>query len=163
MRLVLGLRRLALWLSAFAVTTAMAQVPALKLVAKDLVAPIQLEELPDGSGRMLVVQQNGLVRVLMADGSVAVEPLLDLRPQMLVLVDDFEERGLLGFALHPEFVRNGRFVVTYSAPLRASAPRAWNHTRRVSEFQLKPGTLVAEHLAQLLVEVDDQALLADDE
>ena len=156
MRLVLGLRRLALWLSAFAVTTAMAQVPALKLVAKDLVAPIQLEELPDGSGRMLVVQQNGLVRVLMADGSVAVEPLVDLRPQMLVLVDDFEERGLLGFALHPEFVRNGRFVVTYSAPLRASAPRAWNHTRRVSEFQLKPGTLGPVDLAteRVLIEQD---------
>ena len=156
MRLVLGLRRLALWLSAFAVTTAMAQVPALKLVAKDLVAPIQLEELPDGSGRMLVVQQNGLVRVLMADGSVAVEPLLDLRPQMLVLVDDFEERGLLGFALHPEFVRNGRFVVTYSASLRASAPRAWNHTRRVSEFQLKPGTLGPVDLAteRVLIEQD---------
>ena len=156
MRLVVGLRRLALWLSALAVTTAMAQVPALKLVAKDLVAPVQLEELPDGSGRMLVVQQNGLVRVLLADGSVATEPLLDLRPQMLVLVNDFEERGLLGFALHPEFVRNGRFVVTYSAPLRASAPRAWNHTRRVSEFQLKPGTLGPVDLAseRVLIEQD---------
>lgn len=156
MQLVVGLRLLALWLSTLIMSAAFAQTPVLKLVAKDLVAPVQLEELPDGSGRMLVVQQNGLVRVLLPDGSIAAEPFLDLRPQLLVLVNDFEERGLLGFALHPQFVRNGRFVVTYSAPLRASAPRAWNHTRRVSEFQLKPGTLGPVDLAteRVLLEQD---------
>jgi len=156
MRLVVWLRRVALWLSTLAISAAFAQSPVLKLVAKDLVAPVQLEELPDGSGRLLVVQQNGLVRVLLPDGSVATEPLLDLRPQMLVLVNDFEERGLLGFALHPQFVRNGRFVVTYSAPLRATAPKAWNHTRRVSEFHLKPGTLGPVDLAteRVLLEQD---------
>ena len=122
-------------------TAAQAQALALRPIAKDLVAPIQLEELPDGSARMLVVQQNGLVRVMLPSGGMAEAPFLDLRSQMLPLVNDFEERGLLGFALHPQFARNGRFVVTYSAPLRASAPKSWNHTRRVSEFHLKPGTL----------------------
>ena len=55
---MLGLRVfrgcVALLLAALALSSG-AQSPALKLVAKDLVAPIQLEELPDGSGRMLVV------------------------------------------------------------------------------------------------------------
>lgn len=120
---------------------ARAQELAVQLVAKDLVAPIQLEPLPvAGPGtdrRMLIVQQDGVVRVLQADGTLAAEPFLDLRPRMLPIAQDFEERGLLGFALHPGFARNGRFFVTYSAPLRASAPQNWNYTRRVSEFTAK--------------------------
>ena len=119
---------------------ARAQEPALalQLVAQNLVAPIQFEQLPGPGPRFLIVQQDGLVRLLQADGTVAAEPFLDLRPRMLPVVNDFEERGLLGLALHPDFARNGRLFVTYSAPLRASAPQGWNYTRRVSEFVAKP-------------------------
>lgn len=140
----------------FLAGAAMAQPLGLKPVAQGLVAPIQLEALPDGSGRMLVVQQNGVVRLLQADGTLAAEPFVDLRPQMLPLANDFEERGLLGFALHPQFARNGRFAVFYSAPLRASAPKAWNHTKRVSEFNLKPGSVGPVDLAteRVLIEQD---------
>ncbi|MBL8345730.1 MAG: PQQ-dependent sugar dehydrogenase, partial [Rubrivivax sp.] len=109
---------------------ARAQAPsptlALQLVAQDLVAPIQLEQLPGAEPRFLVVQQDGVVRLLQPDGRVAAEPFLDLRSRMLPVANDFEERGLLGLALHPQFERNGRFFVTYSAPLRASAPQHWN-------------------------------------
>ncbi|HEY6513791.1 MAG TPA: PQQ-dependent sugar dehydrogenase [Burkholderiaceae bacterium] len=157
MTLARWLRHLAIGLwPALASVAVQAQALAVRPVASGLVAPIQLEELPDGSGRMLVVQQNGLVRVLLPGGGVADEPFLDLRPQMLALVNDFEERGLLGLALHPQFARNGRFVVTYSAPLRAGAPRSWNHTRRVSEFNAKPGTLGPVELAgeRVLLEQD---------
>lgn len=135
---------------------AAAQPLTLKPVAQGLVAPIQLEELPDGSGRMLVVQQNGVVRVMQPDGTLATEPFLDLRPQMLPLANDFEERGLLGFALHPQFARNGRIAIFYSAPLRATAPKAWNHTKRVSELNVKPGSLGPVDLAseRVLIEYD---------
>jgi len=135
---------------------AQAQDLALQLVAQGLVSPIQLDELPDGSGRKLIVQQDGVVRVLLPDGHVAAEPLLDLRPHMLPVANDFEERGLLGLALHPQFARNGRLFVTYSAPLRPSAPRNWNYTRRVSELSLKPGTLGPVDLAteRVLLEQD---------
>ncbi len=136
------------WLSSIACVLAMlwvsssahAQGLRLQLLAQDLTAPIHLEELPDASGRMLVVQQNGLVKVLAPDGTIAAEPFLDLRAHMLPLADDFEERGLLGFALHPQYARNGRFFVTYSAPLRVDAPQNWNYTRRVSEFTARVGS-----------------------
>jgi glucose/arabinose dehydrogenase len=118
--------------------TSRAQELALQLLAQNLVAPIQLEQLAGGA--FLVVQQDGVVRVLQADGNVAADPFLDLRPRMLPVAQDFEERGLLGFALHPDFARNGRVFVTYTAPLRATAPQTWSHTRRVSELTVKPGT-----------------------
>lgn len=129
------------------VGTVQAQNLKLQLLAQDLTAPVHLEELPDGSGRMLVVQQDGLVKVLMPDGNILPEPFLDLRSRMFSLQNDFEERGLLGFALHPQFVRNGRFFVSYSAPLRDTAPQNWNHTRRVSEFTTKPHSVAPVDLA----------------
>ena len=126
-----------------------AQTPKLQmqLLAQDLTAPVHLEELPDGSGRMLVVQQDGLVKVMLPDGKILPEPFLDLRSRMFVLQNDFEERGLLGFALHPQFARNGRFFVSYSAPLRDSAPQNWNHTRRISEFSTKPNSVATVDLS----------------
>jgi glucose/arabinose dehydrogenase len=125
----------------FAGSTAQAQNLRLQQMAQDLTAPIHLEELPDGTSRMLIVQQDGRVLVMAPDGKVLPEPFLDLRSRMFPLANDFEERGLLGFALHPQYARNGRFFVAYSAPLRDSAPQNWNHTRRISEFTAKPGSV----------------------
>lgn len=85
-----------------------------------------------------MVQQQGQLLVIDADGNIAVRPLLDLRPRLLELEEDFEERGLLGFALHPDFAENGRLYVSYAAPLREEAPKGWNYTRRISEFTLAP-------------------------
>ena len=133
-----------------------AQNLKLQLLAQDLTAPVHLEELPDNSGRMLIVQQDGLVKVMLPDGSILPEPFLDLRSRMFSLQNDFEERGLLGFALHPQFARNGRFFVSYSAPLRDSAPQNWNHTRRVSEFTTKPNSVSAVDLST------ERALLIQD-
>ena len=106
----------------------------LEPVAEGLTAPVDLVEPEDGSGRKFVADQAGLVHVLGADGRRLRAPFLDLRDRVTPLLQGFDERGLLGFALHPEFARNGRFFVTYSHPLREAAPAGWNHTRRVSEF-----------------------------
>ena len=128
----------------------------LKLLATELTAPIHLEQIADGSGRMLVVQQDGLVKVMTPDGKVQAEPFLDLRSRMFPVANDFEERGLLGFALHPKFAQNGRFYVSYSAPLRDSAPQNWNHTRRVSEFTASVGSASPVDLAteRVLITLD---------
>ena len=133
-----------------------AQDLAVQLVAEGLTAPLHMEEPADGSGRKLIVQQDGVVRVLRADNRLDAEPFLDLRPRMLSLEEKFEERGLLGFVLHPNFARNGRVFATYSAPLRAGAPQRWNHTRRVSEFSAAPGELSRIDAAseRVLLEID---------
>lgn len=110
----------------------------LETIAEGLTAPIDLADPDDGSGRLFVVEQQGIVRVLTRDGVLSEKPLLDLRPHLLELKNDFEERGLLGFALHPDFKSNGRLYVSYAAPLRAGAPRGWNYTRRISELTLEP-------------------------
>jgi glucose/arabinose dehydrogenase len=106
----------------------------LELLVDGLTAPIDLKQIDDGSGRFLLLDQSGLIHLLDKNGDRKNEPFLDLREHMLPLEQNFEERGLLGLAIHPRFSENGRIYVTYSAPLRSSAPAGWNYTRRVSEF-----------------------------
>lgn len=106
----------------------------LRLLAEGLTAPIDLVEAPDGSGRLFVLEQQGVVRVIDAEGGLSAEPFLDLSHRLLPLDEGFEERGLLGFALHPDFALTGRLFVSYSAPLRAGAPEGWNYTRRIAEL-----------------------------
>jgi glucose/arabinose dehydrogenase len=105
-----------------------------ELVAEGLTAPLFLASPDDGSGRSFIVDQTGLVYVLTDEGEVLETPFLDLTERSITLLDSFDERGLLGFALHPDFATNGRFFVSYSAPLRDDAPAHWNYTRRISEF-----------------------------
>jgi glucose/arabinose dehydrogenase len=135
---------------------AAAQNLVLEPVAEGLTAPLHLEEPADGSGRKFIVQQHGVVQVLAPDGQLLPEPFLDLRPRLLPLEQNFEERGLLGFTLHPQFARNGRVFATYAAPLRPGAPERWNYTRRVSEFSAEVGSLAKIDAAseRVLLEID---------
>ena len=91
------------------------------LVADGLTSPVALVSPPDGSGRLFVVDQVGLIRVIDADGTLRPNPFLDLRSRIVPLMSGFDERGLLGLAFHPGYSANGRFFVYYSAPLRPGA------------------------------------------
>jgi glucose/arabinose dehydrogenase len=117
---------------------AQAQGPAVgvRLVADGLTAPLTLVPVADGSGRRFIVDQAGTIRVLTADGRLLPAPFLDLRSRIVPLMPDFDERGVLGLAFHPNYAANGRFFVYYSAPLRPGAPAGYNHTARISEFRV---------------------------
>lgn len=106
----------------------------LEQVAQGLTSPVALVEPPDGSGRLFIVDQIGLIRIVASDGTLVAEPFLDLRDRMVSLMAAFDERGLLGLAFHPAYATNGRFFVYYSAPLREGAPEGYDHTSHVSEF-----------------------------
>lgn len=108
----------------------------LQLVADGLTSPVTLVPVPDDSGRLFVVDQAGLVRILRPDGTLVPEPFLDIRDRMVALNPGYDERGLLGLAFHPDYASNGRFFVYYSAPLREGAPEGYDHTSHVSEFRV---------------------------
>jgi glucose/arabinose dehydrogenase len=82
-------------------------------VASGLDDPVNIAFPPDGSGRIVVVERQGLIRVVDADGTVRKEPYLDLSQQ--VTLRGSPEEGLLGLAFHPDFATNGRFFVDYNA------------------------------------------------
>ncbi|HEX2077465.1 MAG TPA: PQQ-dependent sugar dehydrogenase [Longimicrobium sp.] len=124
---------------------------ALQLVAQGLTSPIALMEPPDGTGRLFVVDQAGLIRIIAADGTLLAEPFLDVRSRMVTLRTNFDERGLLGLAFHPNYRTNGRFYVYYSAPLRAGAPAGYDHTATISEFRVSASANRADASSERIV------------
>jgi len=81
-----------------------------ELVVDGLTSPIGLEHAQDGSGRLFVVEQPGLIRIIQ-DGSLAPTPFLDIRSRV---GSSGSEQGLLGLAFHPRYSENGYFFVNYT-------------------------------------------------
>jgi glucose/arabinose dehydrogenase len=106
---------------------------ALEPVAEGLTSPVAMTPAADDSGRLFVVDQVGLIRVI-DGGELVDEPFLDLSAQLVELETAYDERGLLGLAFHPGFAENGRFFVYYSGPLREEGPAGWDHTNYLSEL-----------------------------
>jgi glucose/arabinose dehydrogenase len=137
------------------------QASALKLtpVADGFASPIFMSsiEAPDSGEQWIVVDQIGIIyRIDPKQGKKSI--FLDLRSKLSSLNQGaFDERGALGFAAHPEFAKNGRFFVYYSAPLREGAPENWNHTSRVSEFSAAAGKGLQADLSseKIILEVDE--------
>jgi uncharacterized repeat protein (TIGR03806 family) len=76
--------------------------------------PIFLTSSNDGSGRVFVAEQDGVIRVFDGgDDSVAESRVfLDIREQVS---RQMNEEGLLGLAFHPDYKTNGLFFVHYSS------------------------------------------------
>jgi glucose/arabinose dehydrogenase len=106
----------------------------LQLIEDGFTSPVALVAPRDGSQRLFVVDQTGLIWII-TNGKRLEKPFLDIRARVVKLNDFYDERGLLGLAFHPDFATNGRFYVSYSAPLQAGAsPDEWDHTTIISEF-----------------------------
>jgi glucose/arabinose dehydrogenase len=71
-------------------------------VASGLTAPLEVTSAADGSGRLFIVQQTGQIRIL-KNGNLLATPFLNVAGRMVNLMPDYDERGLLGFAFHPDF------------------------------------------------------------
>jgi glucose/arabinose dehydrogenase len=128
----------------------------LELVADGFVHPLLLTEPPDDSGRLFVLDQVGKIWIIRPDGKKLAEPFLDLSKQLVELDEQYDERGLLGLAFHPDYANNGRFYVFYSIPLREQALDNFNHTNVLAEFRTMPDNPDRADLAseRRLLEID---------
>jgi glucose/arabinose dehydrogenase len=90
---------------------AAAQGVALRpVVESGLTRPVFVTHAGDGSGRLFVLEQRGLVRIIGPGGRLRDQPFLDIEDRVL----SGGERGLLGLAFAPDYARSGRFFVYYT-------------------------------------------------
>jgi glucose/arabinose dehydrogenase len=114
----------------------------LKQVADGFVAPVTIVEPPDSSKRLFVVDEIGKIWIIDKDGNKLGDPFIDVSSKMVTLLPDYDERGLLGLAFHPDFKNNGKFYLFYTAPPRAGGPEpgaSWNNLTRIAEFKVATG------------------------
>ncbi len=122
---------------AFFSASAMAQ-PKIKLekVVGGINTPLAMVQAP-GDNRMFIIEQNGRIKIL-ENGQLKASPFLDIRSKIKPLNHDFDERGLLGIALHPDFATNGKFYVAYSAHLDYQSDLGqllwYDHSNVVEEY-----------------------------
>jgi len=109
------IRNLFLVLSLFSVagvsSIARSQTPIrLQPFLSGLSLPLYITSAKDGTGRLFVVQQRGIIKVVQP-GSNSVSNFIDLTSRVS---QTGTERGLLGLAFHPQFATNGYFFVNYT-------------------------------------------------
>lgn len=72
--------------------------------------PVHITSSKDGTKRLFVVQQRGLIRVINRT-TLGVSDFINLSDRVST---SGSERGLLGLAFHPQFATNGYFFVNYT-------------------------------------------------
>ena len=146
----------------------------LETIASGLTAPIDLVPDPQVPGILYVVDQAGKIHTI-SNGQLQADPLLDVTDRIVqplgILgsfdVDDFDERGLLGLAFHPDFTDSSlpghHKIYTYtSEPINGPAdftvnlpPDQINHQSVITEWQLaESGLHINPDSARVLLRID---------
>ena len=146
----------------------------LEIIASGLTAPVDLLPDPQIPDWLYVVDQAGRILVIY-QGQLQAEPFLDLTDRIVqplgILgsfdVNDYDERGLLGLAFHPDYADADKpgyhKAYTYtSEPIQGSAdftidlpPDQINHQSVITEWQLAAGGLnIDSDSARVLLRID---------
>lgn len=127
----------------------------LKQIAEGITAPVALIYANEDINRLFVIDQTGIIKIINENGQLLDEPFLDLSKKMATISRQYDEKGILGMAFHPDFENNGRFFVYYSAPLRKEAPE--DHTSHISEFKVSADNpnKADENSEKIILQVDE--------
>jgi len=88
-------------------------ITTIPIVTSGLSAPIGVTNAGDGSGRLFIVQQCGLIRIF-SGGALLTTPFLNIGSTGSNVIVCGGEQGLLGLAFHPNYTSNGFFYVYYT-------------------------------------------------
>lgn len=134
---------------------ARAEFPKVKLVPiseGELVAPVGIRNAGDGSDRLFTVDQRGKIQII-EDGVVLAAPFLDIESKLVAQRANFDERGLLGLAFHPNYGNvgqpgYGKFYVYYSAD---SMVMGANHKSVIAEYTVSGDPDLADEMSERIL------------
>jgi glucose/arabinose dehydrogenase len=113
-------------------------------VVSGLSSPVSVTNAGDGSGRLFVDEQAGVVRIVRS-GHLLATPYLDISSR----VTSGGEQGLLSIAFHPHFARHPKVYVAYTRSdgdlVVASFKASSAHANQISPSTQRRILLVAHH------------------
>lgn len=113
-----------------------------------LTVPVDVVSAGDGSNRLFVVQQNGLIRVWNGTSLLAT-PFLNVS-NLIIYTGD--ERGLLSMAFHPAYATNGYFFIYYNS---ITAPNITSIN--VARYQVSANPNVANPAGTVIISIPKPA------
>uniref|UniRef100_F6TQQ8 HHIP like 2 n=1 Tax=Monodelphis domestica TaxID=13616 RepID=F6TQQ8_MONDO len=123
-------------------------------VANGLRNPVSMVHAGDGTHRLFVAEQIGVVWVYLPDGSRLEEPFLDLKSLVLTTPWIGDERGFLGLAFHPKFQHNLKFYIYYSCLGKKKAEKIRISEMKVSRADSNKADLNSE---RVILELEEPA------
>jgi len=117
----------------------------LEKIAEGLHSPVAAVFSPDGL--MLVCEQTGKIRVL-ENNKLKDKPFLNLENKLVKISGAYDERGLLGIALHPDYASNKKFYVYYSAP---STEKGGDHQSVIAEYKVSMDPMLADAASERIL------------
>ena len=131
----------------------------IQLVADGYESPLGVVDAGDNSKRLFVIDQPGRIWIIDKHGNKVATPFLDLRSKVIALNPNFDERGLLGLAFHPDYKHNGKFYVYYQTRPRPGGPTpttTWNNLSVLSEFRVSADENIADPGSErVILQFDD--------
>ena len=119
----------------------------LQLMTDKFQSPVDLAVAGDGSHRLFICQKEGKVWIVQ-NGNLLAEPFLDVSNQMVTINPGYDERGLLGMVFHPDFIKNHKFYVYFSAP--SNNPGS-DHKSILAEYRVSANTNKADASSKRIV------------
>ncbi len=107
-----------------------------------LTQPVLIRHAGDGTRRLFIVQQTGIIKVLQPGSSTPTD-FIDLSTKIVIPPSPSDERGLLGLTFHPQFETNGYFFVNYT--------RASDGDTIVSRFKAINGNSIGDPNSERIV------------
>ena len=119
----------------------------LETIASGLTSPVGLANADDGSNRLFIVDQTGIINIIKNDELIA-EPFLDISDKLVTLDSTYDERGLLGLTFHPKYEENGRFFIYYSSPKEGEGI---NHESILAEYHISENPNIADPDSEIII------------
>ncbi len=126
-------------------------------IARGIDRPVFLTHAGDGSDRLFIIEQEGAVRIVNANGVLMPLPFIDIDNEVHNGDADFTEQGLLGLTFHPDYGREGmpgkgKFYLNYTIP---------GNDTRVVEYQVSADdpNIANENSARLVVQFDQPGFI----
>lgn len=122
------------------------------LFVSGLNRPVYMTYAPGDPTRLFVLEKSGVIRVI-ENGVVLATPFLDINLPVFGGTSDFDERGLLGLAFHPDYQNNGRFFLNYTSISVAGTP-VTSGDSVIAEFTVSANPNVANATGDIILWVD---------
>ncbi|CAB4036025.1 HHIP 2, partial [Paramuricea clavata] len=132
-------------------------------VIHNLRNPLALLHANDQTHRMFIVEQIGLVYVILPNERKLDTPFMDIRSKVLTSSAFGDERGLLGMVFHPKYRENGRLFVYYITKKvgnkKKTDPKEWwlgTSVAVLSEWRVSGADLnrVDQHSEKVLMSIE---------